>query len=176
MGIFVPESLSSQRTPNSLPLLGMALNMTPVFFNRDWPSRQRWSLWALACSFSFYFTLNLPVTLGAERTEKTVFEQKIAPIFVKHCVKCHGPEKQESGFRLDRRDDFLNGGNNGPAVVPQHPEESRLMHLVNGTDADVVMPPDGNRLSDQQKADLKQWIKQGADWPEKLTVLPGLAK
>lgn len=147
-----------------------------MLFNRDRPSQRRWRLWVLSLSFSLWFTSNLPATSGAEPTERTVFEQKIAPIFVKHCVKCHGPEKRESGFRLDRRDDFLNGGDNGPAVVPQQPEESRLMHLVNGTDADVVMPPDGNRLSDQQKADLKQWIKQGADWPEKLTVLPGLAK
>ncbi|ODA34895.1 hypothetical protein A6X21_04410 [Planctopirus hydrillae] len=150
--------------------------MRQVLFNRDRPSQRRWSFFAWPLSFSLWFILNLPVTSSAEPTAKTVFEQKIAPIFVKHCVKCHGPEKQESGFRLDRRDDFLNGGDNGPAVVSQHPEESRLMHLVNGTDADVVMPPDGNRLSDQQKADLKQWIKLGADWPEKLSQLPGLPK
>jgi hypothetical protein len=112
--------------------------------------------------------------VAAERMpQATSFEKDIAPILRSHCVRCHGLEKQESGFRLDRRDDFLNGGDGGAVVIPHKPDESRLIRLVEGIDSDVVMPPDGNRPSDVQKKRLRQWVNEGADWPERFKELPG---
>ena len=35
------------------------------------------------------------------------FDRDVKPIFAKHCVSCHGPEKQKSGLRLDRKADAL---------------------------------------------------------------------
>ena len=32
------------------------------------------------------------------------FETKVRPVLVEHCVKCHGPTKQQGGVRLDGRD------------------------------------------------------------------------
>ena len=51
------------------------------------------------------------------------FEAKIRPVLVEHCFKCHGPRKQESGLRLDSRESMLRGTDDGPVVVPGHPEE-----------------------------------------------------
>lgn len=107
------------------------------------------------------------------RLQATSFERDIAPILRVHCVRCHGPEKQESGFRLDRRDDFLNGGDGGAVVIPHKPDESRLIRLAEGIDTDVIMPPDGNRPSDIQKKLLRKWVSEGADWPERFKDLPG---
>ena len=30
------------------------------------------------------------------------FGRDVRPIFAKHCVSCHGPDKQKNGLRLDR--------------------------------------------------------------------------
>ncbi len=39
------------------------------------------------------------------------FDAEIRPFLDRHCVSCHGPDKQKSGFRVDTLDsDFLNGG------------------------------------------------------------------
>jgi len=93
------------------------------------------------------------------------FEKNVRPVLAEHCVKCHGPEKQWSNFRLDSRKATLQGGDLGVAVVPGKPEESPLLHAVRQTDAaDVAMPPKG-KLTDGQIAHIEKWIRDGAAWP-----------
>lgn len=92
------------------------------------------------------------------------FERAIRPVLVEHCIKCHGPEKQWSNFRVDSRDALLKGGDFGLGVVPGKPEDSLLMKAVRQTDDELSMPPK-SRLTDRQIADLEQWIKQGAVYP-----------
>ena len=97
-------------------------------------------------------------------TAPVEFERDIRPLFVDRCYSCHGPEKQKSGFRLDRRQEALEGGDSGPALVPGQSSESRLIQLVAGLDGDRVMPPQGDRLSSTQIGQLRAWIDQGAKW------------
>lgn len=92
------------------------------------------------------------------------FERAIRPVLVEHCIKCHGPEKQWSNFRVDSRAALLKGGDFGLGVVPGKPEDSLLMKAVRQTDDELSMPPK-SRLTDRQIADLEQWIKQGAVYP-----------
>lgn len=94
------------------------------------------------------------------------FKKDIQPLFKDKCYKCHGAARQESGLRLDRRDDALNGGDSGPAFVSGKSEESRLIKYVAGVDPDVVMPPEGDKLTDDEIGLLRAWIDQGAKWPE----------
>jgi len=93
------------------------------------------------------------------------FEKRIRPLLVEHCYKCHGAEKQTSGLRLDTRGGILGGGERGPAVTPGNPEESLLVVATSYGNPDLQMPPD-KKLSDQQIADLKRWVKLGAPYPE----------
>ncbi len=102
---------------------------------------------------------------AAERAVE--FEKDIRPIFEKHCVKCHGPEKQKSGWRADQKDSALTGGDNyAPNILPGKSAESPLIHFVAGLDEEMVMPQKGDRLSDEQIGLLRAWIDQGAVWPE----------
>ena len=94
------------------------------------------------------------------------FERDIEPIFREQCLKCHGPEKQKNGFRLDRKSEALAGGDSGPSILPGKSAESRLVHNVAGLDPDTVMPPKGPRLSPEQIGLLRRWIDQGAQWPD----------
>src|SRR6266496_6132515 len=83
------------------------------------------------------------------------FEQKIRPIFVENCYKCHSKdaEKVKGGFLLDTREGLLKGGDTGPAIVPGDPEKSLLIKAVRYTDPDLQMPPK-SKLTDEQIADL----------------------
>lgn len=96
------------------------------------------------------------------------FEKDVVPILEKHCVRCHGPEKQKGGLRLDQKQSVFAGGDSKkPAVVPHSVEKSRLIELVSATaDSDLRMPPKGEMLNEKELAVLRDWIAQGADWPE----------
>src|SRR3954453_13884818 len=63
------------------------------------------------------------------------YDRDIKPILEQYCFKCHGPEKQKGGLRLDRKPSALKGGDSGePAVVPGSSLRSHLIQLVTSTD------------------------------------------
>src|ERR1041384_588335 len=47
------------------------------------------------------------------------FTRDIAPIFIKRCTECHGPDQQKSKLRLDNKADAFRGGKSDkPAILP----------------------------------------------------------
>jgi mono/diheme cytochrome c family protein len=107
--------------------------------------------------------------IAAEPTKAQVdfFESKVRPVLANNCYKCHSAkaEKVKGGLLLDSREAVLKGGDSGPAIVPGNPENSLLIKAVNYSDPDLQMPPKGDKLSDQQIADLTTWIRMGAPDP-----------
>jgi cytochrome c553 len=95
------------------------------------------------------------------------FENKIRPILAETCYKCHNAAegKTKGGLTLDTRDATLKGGDSGPAVVPGNPDKSLLIKAISYKDPDLQMPPKGEKLTDQQIADLTAWVKMGAPDP-----------
>src|SRR5204863_8645337 len=94
------------------------------------------------------------------------FGRDVQPIFKANCVGCHGPTQQNSGFRLDRRREAMRGGSL-PVILPHSGETSRLILRLQGNSAGMQMPPTG-ALSPDQTATSKNWIDQGAEWPDEL--------
>ena len=93
------------------------------------------------------------------------FETKIRPMLVEHCIKCHGPSKQSSGFRVDTREALMKGGDTeGPALVPGNPDASPLVKAMKHV-GDVKMPPK-TKLPDPMITELTEWVRGGAPWPE----------
>ena len=93
------------------------------------------------------------------------FDADVRPILAAHCFKCHGPEKQKGGLRLDDRKAALAGGNSGVAIAPGKSADSPLIHAVAGTDPDAKMPPEGGTpLTPIQIGKLRAWIDRGAAW------------
>ena len=88
------------------------------------------------------------------------FETRIRPVLAKHCYSCHG-QTATAGLRLDSRASMLRGGKSGPAIVPGKAEESLLVAAV----ASAKMPP-GRKLDEKEVADLREWVRDGAAWPE----------
>ncbi|MDV6029408.1 MAG: DUF1553 domain-containing protein [Phycisphaera sp. RhM] len=113
--------------------------------------------------FLLLFCLLAPQTLPAEEID---FEEQILPILEERCLYCHGEDEQESGLRLDLRARMLRGGDSGlAAVVPGKPEKSYLIEVINHVDEDMTMPPDDDKLPDEEIDLLKRWIKAGAVVP-----------
>ncbi|HEX3146798.1 MAG TPA: PSD1 and planctomycete cytochrome C domain-containing protein [Gemmataceae bacterium] len=95
------------------------------------------------------------------------FENKVRPVLIEHCFKCHGDSKgkePKGGLRLDSRAALLKGGDNGPALVVGAPDKSKIIEAVRYQNADMQMPPKG-KLSDAVIANLTAWVKAGAVWP-----------
>jgi hypothetical protein len=94
------------------------------------------------------------------------FSRDVEPLLARHCVQCHGPEKQKSGYRLDQAEDARRGGDSGkPAIVVGDSAASALVQRITAEDPDIAMPPKGDRLSSNEIAILREWIDQGAVWP-----------
>lgn len=107
----------------------------------------------------------------ASRGEEVDFGRDVRPIFESKCMRCHGPQKQRGGFRLDRKSDAMRGGEEyAPAIAPGKADSSPLYKLVAGGIDGKKMPPEGESLTAEQIAVLKQWINEGANWPEQKAV------
>jgi mono/diheme cytochrome c family protein len=114
----------------------------------------------------------LAQSLPAQRAADEFFEKRVRPILAQHCVRCHGPTKQEAGLRLDSAEGLRAGTETGPVFLAADPEKSRIIQAIR-YDGAVKMPPPG-RLPDQAIAALTAWVKIGAPWPtEAAKVNPG---
>ncbi len=102
-------------------------------------------------------------SVGADDAGHEFFEKEVRPLLVENCGKCHGATKQWADLRLDSREALLKGGENGPAIVPGKPDESRLIQAVR-YQGETQMPPDAP-LTPAQVATLERWVRLGAPWP-----------
>jgi hypothetical protein len=100
------------------------------------------------------------------------FTKDIAPILAEHCLKCHGEEKQKGKFRVDTQAAIFKGGKGEkPGVVAGDPDKSEIIHRVYlPKDNDEIMPPEGGPLPDALRDKLKEWVKDGAKWPDGFVV------
>src|SRR5262245_58166760 len=103
---------------------------------------------------------------GEETARIEFFEKKIRPILANNCFNCHSADtNSKGGLRVDDRNGLIAGGGRGSAVVPGEPDKSLLLRAVSYANKDLKMPPD-KQLSEDQVADLRKWIQEGAAWPK----------
>jgi ankyrin repeat protein len=101
--------------------------------------------------------------LPPSANRKIDFEKDIQPILSQKCYSCHGDDVQQSGLRLDKRQNALRGGDYGPVINPGNSAESKLIRRLVDGDGGLQMPPTGP-LSDEEIGILRAWIDQGADF------------
>jgi hypothetical protein len=94
------------------------------------------------------------------------FTESIRPIFVRHCLRCHGLGQQKGGLRLDHRDAALRGGKSGPLLVPGKSKDSLLIKRLTAEDADQRMPAQTDALLPHEIDSIRRWIDQGAIWSQ----------
>ncbi len=116
-----------------------------------------------------------PAGLTLTAVRKVDFAKDIKPILESSCVSCHQEGHDKGKLRLDRKSLAFKGGENGPEIIPGKGKESRLYTVtVLPADHDDLMPPKskGGPLPKEQTDLLRDWIDQGANWPDELTLIP----
>ncbi|MDR6560317.1 MULTISPECIES: DUF1553 domain-containing protein [unclassified Arcicella] len=110
-------------------------------------------------------------TIESKLPDKIDYNIHIKPILSDRCFKCHGPDKNkvEAGLQLTNFEgatEKLKSGNR--AVVEGNIDKSELIKRILSHDPDMVMPtPKSNlTLTDEEKALLIKWVKQGAEYKE----------
>ena len=90
------------------------------------------------------------------------FTEKIQPVLSDRCYRCHSAdaEKLKANLHLDTRAGILAGGENGPAVVPENPEQSLLIKCLLEKEDLSLMPPK-KPLDPAVIEDFKTWIVLG---------------
>jgi len=93
------------------------------------------------------------------------FSRDVFPILRRACFDCHGKDKQEGDLRLDQREAALGHG----AIVPTKPEKSELLRRISlPAGSEDAMPARGERLSKREVSTIREWIRQGAHWPDRI--------
>jgi hypothetical protein len=106
-------------------------------------------------------------TLPPPADKPVDFARDVQPLLARSCYSCHGPTKQKSNFRLDRRLAAFKGGDFGKAIIPHKSAESPLVRYVAGLEEGMIMPPEGEgkQLTAAEIGILRRWIDDGAAWP-----------
>jgi ankyrin repeat protein len=107
----------------------------------------------------------LSAALCAAAQSKVDFRKDVLPILRSNCYGCHGPQQQMNNFRLDRRRDAMRGGTLA-MIAPGNSQASHMYLRLTGQDhLGAPMPPTGSLPKDQIET-IKNWIDQGAVWPD----------
>lgn len=110
---------------------------------------------------------NLSSQVKGRKPNEVDFYKAIHPILEKKCFSCHQGEKTKGDLDLSSLAAALEGGEfDGPAITPGSLDDSAILHRISTDDPDEAMPPKGESVTAEEAALLKQWIKEGARWPE----------
>jgi cytochrome c len=96
------------------------------------------------------------------------YTEKVKPILVSNCGKCHFDMNHKGGLAMDTKASMMKGGRDGVVIVPGDPANSLLVKLIRheGPAEDPKpMPPKSPKISDADIAVIEQWVKAGAVMP-----------
>jgi hypothetical protein len=105
-----------------------------------------------------------PINHACAAQAQVSYSEDIAPIFRGWCSSCHAPGGEgtkASGLDLSTYEGLMTGTNFGPMVVPEKPDESNLMVLVQG-EAKLRMPFEHKPLPSCLRQNIWSWIFEGA--------------
>ena len=97
------------------------------------------------------------------------YNRDVRPILAEVCFNCHGADahSRKAKLRLDTFDGATAKRKGGIIpIVPGSPEKSELVARIFSSDPDEQMPPPDHpmQLDEKDKAILKQWIAEGAEY------------
>ena len=104
----------------------------------------------------------LPGMILAGRTlaaDKITYDDHILPLFQQSCLNCHNPDKAKGGLDLSTYSGTMKGGSGGK-IAEVGDSGSKLVAVVMQT-AEPIMPPEGEKLGNDQVNLLKAWIEGG---------------
>ena len=85
----------------------------------------------------------------------------MAPLFEAKCLYCHSRADAKGDFVLETRAAALD---HPDAILAGNASQSYLVQLISGPHPE--MPEEGDPLTDEEVSNIRQWIDDGAKWPE----------
>jgi formylglycine-generating enzyme required for sulfatase activity len=125
------------------------------------------ALGALASGFFF---------AGRAAAKPVDFVTDVKPILELNCVACHNPEHAEENgkYRLDTKEEAFKPHKKDQRILPGHPDDSEVYSSTVAPLSDEShMPPsklDKTPLTKEQSEVIRQWIAEGASWPDGVTL------
>lgn len=124
--------------------------------------------------------LALPATLTAAIDPEPAgaagapdFVRDVKPILELHCVRCHGPGRDQGGLQLHLRDGVVGEAGTHAVVVPGDLQRSELIYRVElPAEHNEMMPQESLPLEAGEIAILRAWVEAGAPWPDDLRLQP----
>ncbi len=100
--------------------------------------------------------------VAAGAMDEVQFARDIGPILQNNCLECHGENNAGANFGMHTFARMLQGGGNGPPLVPGKPAESLLIKKLRGTATTGERMPQGrDPLPEETIAKIEKWIALG---------------
>jgi hypothetical protein len=99
---------------------------------------------------------------------KVSFTKDIKPVLERQCINCHNSEVLPGKLSFENaKGAFVKDSQGRSYIVPGKPAESRLYTAAIAPDfQDLAMPPVGHRVAKTDTDNFRQWIIEGAEWPD----------
>lgn len=108
--------------------------------------------------------LVLPATLliiGNAQAAPVNFEDHVKPLFKKHCLSCHNPDKKKADLDLTTVQSVQIGSSGGEVVKAGVPDTSVLFMVMDHHEDFDPMPPKKPKLSESDLTIVSDWIAGG---------------
>ncbi|RLS80920.1 MAG: hypothetical protein DWI02_04725 [Planctomycetota bacterium] len=112
----------------------------------------------LAVSISFQPSLLMAQPVG--NSEPSIAYDQVQPVFKKHCVSCHGLERERGDLNLSSIEGIHAGSSSGPVAVPGKPDES-LLYTLSAHLETPRMPPGKAKIPQRELDLIRNWIEGG---------------
>ncbi len=127
----------------------------------------RYSIFASVIALVFGVALGVPCV--AKQTSSVDFSRDVFQVLRRSCFECHGHEKQEGGLRLDEKTSVFDSS----VIEAGNPDASEIVRRIElPKNHDEVMPVIGDPLSKREVSAIREWIADGAVWPDEFQPPP----
>lgn len=120
------------------------------------------SLFRCGLLLALFVAIDPTFAQGGPQAIDEVFEKQVRPLLISKCYECHSQStEQNGGLSMDSLEGMLKGGDSGPAMSVESPENSLILRAIRYRDPKLLMPPE-NRMSASEVRILEDWIALGA--------------
>ena len=101
----------------------------------------------------------------ASAKDPYIFDHIVLPILENKCIDCHGTARAKGKLRMDSFDALIQGGANGPSLVPGDLKRSLLLERIHLplTVKEHMPPEDQEQVTAEELAFLEWWVGSAAD-------------
>lgn len=119
-------------------------------------------------ALAFVFVASCSLDQGRKGAGERYFFTEVKPVLQQHCLRCHNGTLPPPALNLTSRATAFGRGAGGRDYIrPGDPDHSLLVTAVQRSGMhSKLMPRADISLTDDQIGVLREWIEDGAFWPE----------